>query len=59
MFKGIVKVLKIFNPAGLAARYFLRLVEILEVFMVGMDFDRLRGPKEEGASHLKSKDNGC
>ena len=34
--KGVVKVLKVFNPSSLVARYLLGLAEVLKIFVVGM-----------------------
>ena len=58
MFKGVVKVLEEFEPACLSAINFLRLAEVLEVFMVGPDANGMFRSKRERATALKPIDYG-
>ena len=56
MFQGIVKILQEFDPAGLAARYFLGFPEILQVFMVGEDAHGMLHAEEQGTTTFEAKD---
>jgi hypothetical protein len=58
MFEYEVKVLQEFHPSCLSACDFLRLAEVLEVFVVGPDGNRMVGAQEVGASAFKSINNG-
>jgi hypothetical protein len=51
----IVKVLKVLDPVGLPTSDLLRLAEILEVLVVGADFDWLCSSKEEGSTTFESE----
>jgi hypothetical protein len=55
--QGVVKVLQKLDPPGLAAHDLLRLAEILEVFMVGVDTNWVLGTEEKRATTLETKDN--
>jgi hypothetical protein len=55
----IVEVLKVLDPAGLAAGDLLRLVEILEILVVGSNLNRLCSTEEEGSTTLESKEDRC
>jgi len=57
MFKGVVKVLEEFEPACLSAINFVRLAEVLEVFMISSYTNGMFHSKKEGATTFKSKDN--
>jgi hypothetical protein len=58
VFEHEVKVLQELHPSGLSAHDFLGLTEILKIFVVGSDVDRVVGAKEVGVSAFKSIDNG-
>jgi hypothetical protein len=58
VFEHKVEVLQELHPSGLPAHNFLRLAEILEIFVVGSDGDKVVGAKEVGAPTFKSIDNG-
>jgi hypothetical protein len=51
----IVEVLQVFDPVGLSASNLLRLAEVLEILVVGADFDGLCGAKEEGSTTFESE----
>jgi hypothetical protein len=51
----IVKILQVLDPAGLSASNLLRLAEVLEILVVGTDFNGMSSPKEEGAATLESE----
>ena len=53
----IVEILEVFDPMGLLARDFMGLMEVLEVFVVSMDLNRISSAKEEGSSHLEAKED--
>jgi hypothetical protein len=55
----IVEILQILDPVGLSTSNFLRLTEVLEIFVVGANFDGLSSAKEERAATFKSKQDGC
>jgi hypothetical protein len=57
VFQGVVKILEELDPPGLAARDFLWFTEVLEVFVVGTDTNRVFSTKEEWAAALKTEDN--
>jgi hypothetical protein len=54
----IVEVLEVFDPLGLSTSNFLWLAEVLQIFMVGADFDGVRHPKKEGTITFESKQDG-
>jgi len=45
------------NPSSLLSSHLLQFVEILKVFVIGEDLDRVLHTQEEGASTFKRKDN--
>jgi hypothetical protein len=51
----IIKVLKVLDPVGLSASDLLQLAEVLEVLVVGADFNWLCSAKEEGSTTLESE----
>jgi hypothetical protein len=55
----IVEVLEVLNPVGLSAGNLLRLVEILEILVVGANLNRLCSSEKEGSTTLESKQDGC
>jgi hypothetical protein len=55
--QSVVEVLEELDPAGLAASDFLRLSEILEVFVVGADANRVLGTEEERATTFEAENN--
>jgi hypothetical protein len=55
----IVKILKVLDPAGLSTSNLLRLAEVLEVFVVGANLNRLCSAEEEGSTTLESEQDGC
>jgi hypothetical protein len=55
----IVEILKVFDPAGLLTSNLLRLVEVLEILMIGADLDGMRGSKKEGLTTFESKQDSC
>jgi hypothetical protein len=57
VFQGVVEVLEELDPPGLAARDFLWFAEVLEVFVVGTNADRVFSTQKEWAAALKPKDN--
>jgi hypothetical protein len=55
----IVEILKVLDPASLAASDLLWLAKILEILVVGSDLDRLCSTEEEGSTTLESKEDCC
>jgi hypothetical protein len=55
----IVEVLKVLDPAGLSASNLLQLAEVLEIFVVGANFNWLCRAKEEGSTTLEAEQDGC
>jgi hypothetical protein len=55
----IVEVLKVLDPAGLSSSNLLRLVEVLEVFVVGVNLDWLCSTKEEGSTTFEAEQDSC
>jgi hypothetical protein len=55
--QGVVEVLEELDPAGLAARDFLRLPEVLEVLVIGADANRVLGTEEERATTPEAENN--
>jgi hypothetical protein len=53
----VVKVLEVFNPSCLSTSNLLRLAEILQIFVVGTDFNGVCGSKKEGATTFESKED--
>jgi hypothetical protein len=58
VFEYEVKVLQEFHPSGLSACDFLRLAEVLEIFVISSDSNRMVGVEEVGVSTFESVDNG-
>jgi hypothetical protein len=57
VFEGVVEILQKLDPPGLSARDLLWLAEVLEVFVVGTDTNRVFGTKEERSATLETEDN--
>jgi hypothetical protein len=57
MFESVVEILQKLDPLGLSARDLLRFAEVLEVFVVGADADRVLSTKEEWAATFETKDD--
>jgi hypothetical protein len=55
----IVEILKVFDPVGLSTSNLLQLAEVLEIFVIGVNFDGVRGTKKEGSTTFESKQDGC
>ena len=55
VFQSIIEVLEEFNPACLTSRHLLWFAEILKVFVIRQDFDRVLSSKEEGSSAAKAE----
>jgi hypothetical protein len=51
----IVEVLQILDPAGLSTSNLLRLAEVLEIFVVGANLDRLCSAEKEGLTTFESE----
>jgi hypothetical protein len=55
----IVEILKVFDPAGLSTSNLLQLAEVLEIFVIGVNFDGVHGTKKEGSTTFESEQDGC
>jgi hypothetical protein len=55
----IVEILKVLDPAGLATSDLLWLAKILEVLVVGSDFNWLCSTEEEGLTTFEAKEDRC
>jgi hypothetical protein len=55
----IVEILKVLDLTGLSTSNLLQLMEVLEVFVVGADFDGVHSSKEEGATTFEPEQDGC
>jgi hypothetical protein len=57
MLQCVVEILEELDPPGLVAHDFLWLLEVLEVFVVSADANRMLGTKEEGMAALETEDD--
>jgi hypothetical protein len=55
----VVEILKVLNPAGLSASNLLWLTEVLEILVIGTNFDGVCSSKEERLTTLESEENRC
>jgi hypothetical protein len=54
----VVEILEVLDPAGLTTSNLLWLAEILEVLVIGADFNGVCGSKKEGSTTFESKQDG-
>jgi hypothetical protein len=54
----IIEVLKVLDPVGLSTGNLLRLVEVLEILVVGANLNQLCSSKKEGSTTFESEQDG-